>query len=561
MNVKSVSVTVPLFGGAKTAEDLMVYCARVSNPKNQENYDTGHKLLAYCLRNGHWSVFEMADWTVEIETSRAIAAQILRHRSFSFQEFCVAGDTQITLELPNGIRNGKRSAYKRSIKHLFDLQERGLKLPSNVRVFDEVLRTFTTAPIREVFRTGVKPLYRVTLENGLKIDTTKEHKFLTPDGFKSLEDVVGLVTVAGRATWSQPDAVLACNGVCAYTDRDWMSGAKQRSIASGRGVPGIADEAGVSYHTVRKWLKKHGLQFSKRETASYTPVWNRGKRYIGKPHSLETIQKMRASAKRGSASNLWRGGVSRSERLAISDWGNTVRAELLLKARHKCARCGSNRNLERHHLIPVSEDKSLAREKSNIEVLCFDCHRNHHRISGHAKSWREKSCGHTLTIHWSKVKSVEYLGEQMTYDMEVEHVSHNYVGNGIVTHNSQRYSEVQGFEPVELRTQDQKNRQASGNKVDDWTLNREVAETLDICLKSYDLLLSNGVSRETARMVLPLCTRTKLYMKGNVRSWIHYLKVRTGNGTQKEHQEIARMIGHLFEIQFPVIAQAMKEAQ
>jgi thymidylate synthase (FAD) len=87
MNVKSVSVTVPLFGGAKTAEDLMVYCARVSNPKNQENYDTGHKLLAYCLRNGHWSVFEMADWTVEIETSRAIAAQILRHYSFRFQEF------------------------------------------------------------------------------------------------------------------------------------------------------------------------------------------------------------------------------------------------------------------------------------------------------------------------------------------------------------------------------------------------------------------------------------------------------------------------------------------
>lgn len=71
----------------KTAEDLIVYAARVSNPANQENTNTGPKLLAYCMTNGHWSVFEQASFTVEIKTSRAIAAQILRHRSFTFQEF------------------------------------------------------------------------------------------------------------------------------------------------------------------------------------------------------------------------------------------------------------------------------------------------------------------------------------------------------------------------------------------------------------------------------------------------------------------------------------------
>ncbi|MBN8246230.1 MAG: FAD-dependent thymidylate synthase [Verrucomicrobia bacterium] len=70
-----------------TAEELIVYCARVSNPSNQLNLDTGHKLLHYCIRHGHWSVFETVSMTVEIQTSRAIAAQILRHRSFSFQEF------------------------------------------------------------------------------------------------------------------------------------------------------------------------------------------------------------------------------------------------------------------------------------------------------------------------------------------------------------------------------------------------------------------------------------------------------------------------------------------
>ena len=87
MSVKLVSVSRPVVDGIETAEDLIVYCARVSNPSNQLNTATGASLLAYCIKHGHWSVFETASMTVEITTSRAIAAQILRHRSFSFQEF------------------------------------------------------------------------------------------------------------------------------------------------------------------------------------------------------------------------------------------------------------------------------------------------------------------------------------------------------------------------------------------------------------------------------------------------------------------------------------------
>ncbi len=79
----------PAVNGARllSAEELTVYIARVSNPTNQTNTDTAPKLLAYCIRNGHWSVFEHVHMTVEIETSLAIATQILRHRSFTFQQF------------------------------------------------------------------------------------------------------------------------------------------------------------------------------------------------------------------------------------------------------------------------------------------------------------------------------------------------------------------------------------------------------------------------------------------------------------------------------------------
>jgi thymidylate synthase (FAD) len=87
VNVKLISITKPDIEGLKNAEDLVAYCARVSNPSNQMNSESAPKLLSFLIKHKHWSPFEMVDMTVEIKTSRAIAAQILRHRSFSFQEF------------------------------------------------------------------------------------------------------------------------------------------------------------------------------------------------------------------------------------------------------------------------------------------------------------------------------------------------------------------------------------------------------------------------------------------------------------------------------------------
>jgi thymidylate synthase (FAD) len=86
MNVKLVSLTQP-HDDDMNCEDLIAYCARVSNPSNQNNTATAPNLLKYLIKHKHWSPFEMASMTLEIKTSRAIAAQILRHRSFSFQEF------------------------------------------------------------------------------------------------------------------------------------------------------------------------------------------------------------------------------------------------------------------------------------------------------------------------------------------------------------------------------------------------------------------------------------------------------------------------------------------
>ena len=91
MKVNLVSYTKPAGileeSDVKTLTDLVAYCARVSNPTNQMNSDTSEKLIKYLIKHKHWSPLEMVDVTMEIETTRDIARQMLRHRSFSFQEF------------------------------------------------------------------------------------------------------------------------------------------------------------------------------------------------------------------------------------------------------------------------------------------------------------------------------------------------------------------------------------------------------------------------------------------------------------------------------------------
>lgn len=98
MKVKLISLTKPLIEGIDTAEELISYCARVSNPPNQLNTETSPRLLKYCIDHQHWSIYEQAFMTLEIKTSRAIAAQILRHRSFSFQEYSQRYSKATTLE-------------------------------------------------------------------------------------------------------------------------------------------------------------------------------------------------------------------------------------------------------------------------------------------------------------------------------------------------------------------------------------------------------------------------------------------------------------------------------
>ena len=130
---------------------------------------------------------------------------------------------------------------------------------------------------------------------------------------------------------------------------------------------------------------------------------------------------------------------------------------------------------------------------------------------------------------------------------------------------SQRYadSSLLGFEKIplpKLRRQDTKNRQNSIDDLDPFdvqNLELQMQTLFDSSMALYQQMLERGVAKECARNVLPMCVPTRMYMSGSVRSWVHYIELRSANGTQKEHMDLANACKEIFVEQFPIIAGAL----
>ena len=130
---------------------------------------------------------------------------------------------------------------------------------------------------------------------------------------------------------------------------------------------------------------------------------------------------------------------------------------------------------------------------------------------------------------------------------------------------SQRYADSSLLSDTipmfDLRRQDTKNRQNSIDDVDDFTRQEfeiKIRKHFDDAMTLYQSMLDMGIAKESARFVLPLATPTRLYMSGSVRSWAHYITLRSANGTQKEHMDIAEACKKIFVEQFPTCAEALE---
>ena len=164
--------------------------------------------------------------------------------------------------------------------------------------------------------------------------------------------------------------------------------------------------------------------------------------------------------------------------------------------------------------------------------------------------------------HWS-------VFEQSTMTLEIE--TTRAIAAQILRHRSftfqefsQRYADSNKLGNIklpDLRKQDLKNRQNSTDDLDPkivQSLNMQMGTLIGSSLALYNQMLELGVAKECARMILPLCTPTKIYMTGSCRSWIHYINLRSAHGTQKEHMDIAKECREVFTEQFPAVSEALE---
>ena len=164
--------------------------------------------------------------------------------------------------------------------------------------------------------------------------------------------------------------------------------------------------------------------------------------------------------------------------------------------------------------------------------------------------------------HWS-------VFEQSSMSVEIE--TTRAIAAQILRHRSftfqefsQRYAASTALGDIdlpELRRQDDKNRQNSTDDLDPEMVekfNKQMITLFSSSKSLYEQMLSQGVAKECARMVLPLCTPTRIYMTGSCRSWIHYINLRSAHGTQKEHMVIAEACRKVFTEQFPAVSEALE---
>lgn len=470
------------------------------------------------------------------------------------------------------------------------MRERLAKM--RLRSCDESTGEIGHTSIVDVWETGTRPVFRVTLENGNSLEMTKDHRCLTERGWMTLEQATSLrVRADGGVTWDGACPAFAVNGVALHKSAEWLAAQKARGL----GLEEMAAASGMTTHTIRNALRRFGLQFTPAERSRLSGPAQRGQRRIVRrtrelgPEALERIRRARG----GPASNFWRGGVT-PERANIGRWTREQAARVHARNGWACVLCGSKARLHAHHVDPVWHDESRARDRENLVSLCRRCHQELHRRDlelpllawveggsplrqfweehpGKAPRPEEKPRPRPLRLAraFSKVARIDLVGEEKTYDLAVEGPWHNFVANGFIVHNSVneysgRYSilDREFYVPAaaDLGVQATSNRQGRGETLSperSAEVLRMLREDAERAYQHYEDLLNlnesgdearagePGLARELARMNLTLSYYTQWYWKIDLHNLLHFLSLRMDPHAQMEIRVYADAIASL----------------
>lgn len=463
-----------------------------------------------------------------------------------------------------------------------------------LRSCDEVTKEIYTTSVKNIWQSGTKEVYELELENGYKIKCSKDHLFFTNDGWKTLELAVELKkNKENNVSWRNNSIEFCVNGKNkSYLDelykiKEWLEIHKSYGIS----ISEMATLANTTSYTILYWFKKYKLCYTSEEKGLMLSRKITGKRWKISSYNLSEKGKANITKSRsGKNSNWWKGGISKRK--------TTYKPQEIYKRdNYKCIICSSNVKLRAHHVDPIWNNPDKVNDKNNLVTLCIECHKKLHNLNLELEFLKIFEIGkkypkffenfnvklerqynrnikrkqYNLIADFSKVKNIKYVGEEMTYDLEVDGPFNNFVCNGLIVHNSyneesSRYKQLEPnyYIPEVSRVQKQSanNKQGSGDIFEQeaalrvrtgWEKEQFQFE------ESYQSLIDSEMAKELCRLNMPISHYSTMIVTANLLNWFRFLQLRMAPTAQFEIRQYANAIGEIIKEKFPICWSAFED--
>lgn len=519
---------------------LLEYAGRTCYKTDMNN--NSEEFLRKAIKRGHLSIIEHEKVSFKIVCDRGVTHEIVRHRLASYSQECVSGDTKVH--------------RKYTIKELFDRENgscydrthnKTIKLKSCDQNKVIVPNKFT-----KIFYKGIQDIYKITTKLGYTLKCTLDHEFsISNNYFVKLRNLnIG-------------DKVLVNGRPCLVP----ITNEKLKHIYLKEKLSPLEISKMLScpYSSVLRKLQEIGV---------FIPRLNdKNKRKYNKNHTKESYIKMRKIILRQykNGRTIWNKGLKEHDNTSVKRQANALRefhhnngfgkrnsnygggpkehclAQLLKRNISQCEICGDTKKLEVHH----KDNNPSNNISENIIKICCRCHNMLHH------GWYIA----TRAIE-DEIVSIEYVGKERTYDLEMNSPYHNYIANGFVVHNSTRYcnyskdkfgGQVTFILPFWFRDFYDTNSQSTTRFFDDierdpaaydedtityYNLFNSWFRACSIAEKEYLFQMDHGASPQMARDVLPNSTKTEIVITMNLRELMYFLNLRTKPDCHPQLREV-----------------------
>ncbi len=497
------------------SDAAIVQAARVSYGKGTKKVHEDRGLIRFLMRQRHSTPFEMCELKLHVRVPMDHWRQWIRHRTA-----CLSGDTVLHFDIPGGIKRRGNQLHPLTVGDVFqkfqptantqrpDKQrdpffKRKRVQAMALRSLDEDTQTIRHTRIIDIWETGVKPVYRVTLANGGYAKMSADHLCLTDQGWLTLKDLASLPTPSEGTFSSRVAGIMG--------------------IGPGQDT-GVASAWNPIDEDTEEWLPVVGWE-------DYYEVSDQGR--------VRRILGGRGSRSFGRCKKLT---VSNAHAVVSMNRPGTQVTELVHRLVLEAFVGPSLEGMQGCH----NDGNGLNNDLANLR---WDS------AKGNASDRVRDGATTGLHARVSEITLIEYGGEEMTYDLEVEGPHRNFSANGLVVHNSvneysTRYSEaidsIAKTAPEEWRLQSGGNRQGSDGclEIDTGALLTAAEEAHHQAGRDlYEERLKHGVAKEQARKDLSLSTYTEAYWKIDLHNLLHFLGLRMDSHAQKEIRDYATVIG------------------